>query len=80
MQFTPAVPTALLRPKIGKVSMVYSGLEAEAFEKVLELYEENSRRYNYPMFILRTPILDSVWNKPLNLLSTIIKELSKPED
>lgn len=60
--------------------MVYSGLEAEAFEKVLELYEENSRRYNYPMFILRTPILDSVWNKPLNLLSTIIKELSKPED
>lgn len=60
--------------------MVYGGLKADAFEKALESHEEHSRRHNYPMFVLRKPILDGVWNKPLNLLSTIIEELNKPED
>ncbi|KAJ5726493.1 galactosyl transferase GMA12/MNN10 family protein [Penicillium malachiteum] len=69
---------ALTRPRVGKVSMIYG--DRPIYNRALASHEEHSRRHNYPMSILRTPIIDRKWNKYLILLSTVLRELEKPED
>jgi hypothetical protein len=58
--------------------MIYGG--RTIYDMALASHEEHSRRHNYPMFILRDPIIDGIWNKPLIILSTILRELEKPLD
>ncbi|KAJ5689009.1 galactosyl transferase GMA12/MNN10 family protein [Penicillium macrosclerotiorum] len=50
------------------------------YEKALVSHEEHGRRLNYPVSVLRDPIIDGVWNKPLAILSIILRELEKPLD
>lgn len=56
------------QPTIGKVSMVYGG--HSVYERALASHEEHNRRLNYPIVILRKPILDGIWNKLFFLIST----------
>jgi hypothetical protein len=50
------------------------------YERALDTHREHSRRLGYPLFVLRTPILDGVWNKYAILLSVLLQELEKPLD
>ncbi|EAW13442.1 glycosyltransferase family 34 protein [Aspergillus clavatus NRRL 1] len=65
-------------PTIGKVTMVYGN--NSIYERALETHREHSRRQGYPLFVLRIPILDGVWNKYAILLSVLLQELEKPLD
>lgn len=54
--------------------------EFAPYEGAFKTHEEHSRRHNYPISILRYPMIEGIWNKPFFILSTILKELEKPED
>jgi hypothetical protein len=50
------------------------------YERALDTHKEHCRRLWYPLFVLRNPILDGVWNKYAILLSVLLQELEKPVD
>ncbi|EED24501.1 conserved hypothetical protein [Talaromyces stipitatus ATCC 10500] len=50
------------------------------YEKAINTHRVHSRRFGYPHFILRKPILDGVWNKYAILLSVLLQELEKPPE
>ncbi|KAK1147848.1 hypothetical protein N8T08_000361 [Aspergillus melleus] len=64
------------QPVVGKVSMIYGN--HSIYERGLETHREHARRHGYPLFVLRRPILDGVWNKYAILLSALLEELQKP--
>ncbi|KAJ5913802.1 galactosyl transferase GMA12/MNN10 family protein [Penicillium tannophilum] len=49
------------------------------YDKALETHKLHGQRFNYPLSILRQPILDGTFNKYAILLSLILQELAKPE-
>ncbi|KNG79896.1 galactosyl transferase GMA12/MNN10 family protein [Aspergillus nomiae NRRL 13137] len=69
----PQVPST-----VGKVTMIYGN--NSVYERALDTHKEHCRRLRYPLFVLRRPILDGVWNKYAILLSVLLQELEKPVD
>ncbi|EED11621.1 conserved hypothetical protein [Talaromyces stipitatus ATCC 10500] len=66
------------QPNVGKVTMVYGN--NSIYERAVNTHKVHSRRFDYPHFILRRPILDGVWNKYAILLSVLLRELEKPAE
>lgn len=48
------------------------------YERGLKTHQEHSNRFDYPLTVLRTPILDGTFNKYAALLSKVLLELEKP--
>lgn len=48
------------------------------YERGLKTHEEHSRRFGYPLSVLRRPIVDGTFNKYAALLSEILSEMEKP--
>lgn len=67
-----------VQPTVGKVTMIYGN--NSIYESALDTHKEHCRRLRYPLFVLRKPILDGVWNKYAILLSVLLQELEKPVD
>ncbi|KAK2744273.1 hypothetical protein FQN57_004358 [Myotisia sp. PD_48] len=65
--------------KIGKVTMLF-GERKQTFEKALVTHQEHSHRLGYPLFILREPLIDGVWNKPAFMIRLLLQELERPLD
>ncbi|KAL3486707.1 hypothetical protein BJX62DRAFT_228578 [Aspergillus germanicus] len=64
--------------KIGKVMTVYGN--HSVYERTLATHEQQSRRWGYPLFVLKSPILDGYWTKLGILLSVMLQELAKLDD
>jgi hypothetical protein len=58
--------------------MVYGN--SSIYERTVNTHKLHSRRLNCPHFILRSPILDGVWNKYAILLFVMLQELEKPPE
>jgi len=65
--------------RIAKVS-AHFGPQHPAYEQALLTHHRHADLHNYPIFDLKTTIIDDLWNKPAHLLSIIMDELLKPED
>ncbi|OJJ50849.1 hypothetical protein ASPZODRAFT_137982 [Penicilliopsis zonata CBS 506.65] len=73
----PSVQIEARRPSIAKATIVYG--DSPVYEEALRTHREHSRRFQYPMHVLRQGILSDVWTKPAFLLSLVLQELMKPE-
>lgn len=57
--------------------MIYGN--STVYDKALETHKLHGQRFNYPLSILRQPILEGTFNKYAILLSLVLQELAKPE-
>jgi hypothetical protein len=65
------------KPSIAKVTIVFG--DSPIYQGALKTHEEHSRKFGYPVHVLRSGILDDVWTKPAYLLSLLLEELVKPK-
>jgi len=70
-------PDEATRPILIKLMMLTSW-DQSAYERAIRLHAHHSRLHNYPMSVLRQPILSDVWTKPAYILSCLLRELAKP--
>ncbi|KAJ0417953.1 hypothetical protein BJY00DRAFT_325237 [Aspergillus carlsbadensis] len=66
------------QPKVGKVMSVYGN--HSVYERTLATHERQSRRFGYPLSVLKSPILGGYWNKLAILLPVMLRELERPAD
>ena len=66
-------------PRITKVSSLY-GEDNDLYEAAIRSHEEHDRLYGYDLKLFREKIVDSYWSLPTILMSTVVAELSKPEE
>jgi hypothetical protein len=64
------------QPRIGKVTIIFGG--HSIYDDALVSHRNHSEKFGYPMTVLRTSILDDVWNKPAIILSRLLQEMEKP--
>ncbi|KAF2815014.1 uncharacterized protein BDZ99DRAFT_348897, partial [Mytilinidion resinicola] len=64
--------------RIGKVMMQF-GHRSPVYDRALRSHERHNKIHNYPLHILRYPILDGIWAKAAYIQYVLLREMSKPE-
>ncbi|OJD30178.1 glycosyltransferase family 34 protein [Diplodia corticola] len=64
--------------RMGKVTVLYGDVHP-TYERALRTHQLHNRIHGLREFVLRTQVVDGVWNKPAYILSVLVDELAKPD-
>jgi len=65
-------------PRVAVVSMLYG--DNDFYVRAINTHLRHAERHGYPSYVLRTEIIDGVWNKLAYMMHVMITEMEKGEE
>jgi len=69
-------------PTLAKVMLMVGNQTNDIYERAIRTHQNHASRHGYSMFVQRQPLVDGAihWSKSALLLSTLLRELGKPDN